>query len=339
MTVRIALAGYGYWGPNLARNLANSPDADLAAVFDPVMEKKSVVSARHPETAFLENWSQCLDSDRFDAVVIAAPAAAHADLVHQALSAGLDVLVEKPLALSAAEAWELVHLAKEKDRILMVGHTFEFNPAVLRIRDLIENGELGDLFYGYSQRLNLGIIRRDVDAWWNLAPHDVSIFNLLFDGIPERVWGRGLSPLNNEVADVAFAVLEYPGNRSAHIHVSWLDPSKERTMTLVGSRKMVIFDDMDPEGRLKIFDKKAVPDTSPERFGLYHTKLHAGDILIPSIPAIEPLAAECAHFIECVQTRSRPRTDGANGARVVEVLEAVSRSMTQGGAPITLRDR
>ncbi|MCG3199440.1 MAG: Gfo/Idh/MocA family oxidoreductase [Candidatus Omnitrophica bacterium] len=336
MATRVALAGYGYWGPNLARNIGQVERAELAGIFDPDPGKRELAAKRHPGTAVLSSWEETLDSQRFDALVIAAPAETHARLAEEALQAGLDILVEKPLALSVEDAFRLTLLADDLERVLMVGHTYEYNPAVEKIRVLLETGTLGAVFYGYTQRLNLGRIRDDIDAWWNLAPHDISIFNFLFQASPIRVWGQGSHHLNPALADVVFATLEYPGNILAHIHVSWLDPSKERKMTLVGAEKMVVFDDMDADARLRIYDKKAIPSESPDQYGLYHTKLHAGDILIPQLPMTEPLFAECRHFVHCVETRERPRSDGRGGVRVVQALEAVSRSIANGGGPVEL---
>ena len=336
MSVRIALAGYGYWGPNLARIIAQLDNAELIAVHDPILERSLDVKKRHPSVCFLESWEEVCDSSRFDALILATPAETHYKLAAAALKSGLDVLVEKPLALSTQEAFQLVRLSEESGRILMVGHTYEFNPAVERMRELAERGDLGDLFYGYSLRVNLGRIREDIDAWWNLAPHDVSIFNFLFQSAPVRVWAQSSSHIHPERADVVFATLQYPGNITSHIHVSWLDPCKERKLTLVGSERMVVFDDMSADARLRVFDKKAVPSEEPSAYGLYHTKLHAGDILIPKLPLVEPLAAECEHFLHCVQTRDIPRSDGFSGARTVQVLEAVTDSIDQGGIPIEI---
>lgn len=336
LAIRVALAGYGYWGPNLARSIAQVEGAELSAIHEPIPDKRQQAEKRHPGTAILSSWRETLDPKRFDALVIASPAETHARLVAEALEAGLDVLVEKPLALSLEDAFRLTLLADDHERVLMVGHTYEYNPAVERIRVLLETGTLGTVFYGYSQRLNLGRIRDDIDAWWNLAPHDISIFNFLFQASPIRVSGQGSCHLNPHLSDVVFATLEYPNNIRAHIHVSWLDPSKERKMTLVGAEKMVVFDDMDTDARLRVYDKKAIPSESPDQYGLYHTKLHAGDILIPKLPLTEPLLAECKHFIHCVETREQPRSDGRSGVRVVQALEAVSRSIAGGGGPVEL---
>jgi predicted dehydrogenase len=275
-------------------------------------------------------------SSDVSAVAIATPADTHFAMTEAALTAGKDVLVEKPLALSGPDAERLSRHAEERGRVLMVGHTYLYNPAVRRLREYIEAGELGDIYYGYSQRLNLGQVRRVENVWWNLAPHDVSIFSFLFGDRPLSVQGTGASYLQEGIEDVVIATLHYPDGKLAHIHVSWLDPGKVRKVTVVGAKKMIVFDDMQADGPLSLFDKKAVREPDVNAYGEYNVRLHSGDVLIPSVPRQEPLRLECQHFVDCVRTRETPITNGRHAVGVVRVLEAVSDSMRNGGRPVAV---
>jgi predicted dehydrogenase len=264
--------------------------------------------------------------------VIVSPARTHAPLVAEALAAGKHVLVEKPLALSTDEAVGLAEAADRAGRVLMVGHTFEYNPAVTRMRALLEAGDLGDLWYLHSQRVNLGRIQRDINALWSIGPHDVSIANYLIGAAPRWVSARGARYLHADVEDVVFATLGYDDGVLAHLHVSWLDPSKLRRTTVVGSRRMVVFDDLDSEAKLRVYDKGADPVSGG--FGEFQFRLRRGDLHVPRTDLTEPLALELDHFLECCRTGARPRTDGWNGVRVVATLEAAQRSLDKGGVQI-----
>ena len=244
-------------------------------------------------------------------------------------------MVEKPLTLHADEAWALVELAREKNLRLMVGHVFEYNPAVRALRDLVTGGDLGRVLYLYSARLNLGIVRDDLNAMWNLAPHDFSIINYVLGKTPIRVNARGFRLLGRKLEDVAFVTLEYPDGEVAHVHVSWLDPGKVRRMTVVGETKMAVYDDVSDE-RLKIYDKGVMPDKLPNDFGEFKLITRGGDILIPKIDTTEPLRAECAHFVECIRSGGTPVSDGRDGYAVVQMLEAAQASMDSDGTPIDI---
>ena len=267
-----------------------------------------------------------------DALVVAAPARTHASLVAEAVAAGKHVLVEKPLALSTAEAIALTEAADRAGRVLLVGHTFEYNPAVTRMRELVEAGDLGDLWYLHSQRVNLGRIQSDINALWSIGPHDVSIANYLIGSAPRWVSARGARYLHADVEDVVFATLGYDGGVLAHLHVSWLDPSKLRRTTVVGSRRMVVFDDLDSEAKLRVYDKGADPVSGG--FGEFQFRLRRGDLHVPRTDLTEPLALELEHFLECCRTGARPRTDGWNGVRVVATLEAAQQSLDKGGIQV-----
>jgi predicted dehydrogenase len=269
--------------------------------------------------------------------VVASPARTHAPLVAEAVAAGKHVLVEKPLALATAEAVALAEAADQAGRVLLVGHTFEYNPAVTRMRELLEAGDLGDLWYLHSQRVNLGRIQSDINALWSIGPHDVSIANYLVGAAPRWVAARGARYLHAEVEDVVFATLGYDGGVLAHLHVSWLDPSKLRRTTVVGSRRMVVFDDLDSEAKLRVYDKGADPVSGG--FGEFQFRLRRGDLHVPRTDLTEPLALELDHFLACCRTGARPRTDGWSGVRVVATLEAAQRSLDKGGIPVDVELR
>ncbi|MFN8449548.1 MAG: Gfo/Idh/MocA family oxidoreductase [Anaerolineae bacterium] len=333
--INIAVVGSGYWGPNLIRNIAGLPDAALHTVCDLNPKALQANAQRYPGVKTTTDYAEVLADPAVQGVVLATPAHAHAEMARQGLEAGKHLLVEKPLSLHAAEAKALVELAQRKDLRLMVGHVFEYNPAVITLRELVRRGELGRVLYLYSARLNLGIVRDDLNAMWNLAPHDFSIINFVIGATPERVSARGFRLLNRKLEDVAFVTLEYPGGVVAHVHVSWLDPGKVRRLTVVGESKMAVYDDVSDE-RLRIYDKGVMPDKLPNDFGEFKMITRGGDILIPKIDATEPLRAECAHFVECIRSGKTPTSDGADGYTVVQMLEAAQQSMDADGAVVEI---
>ena len=335
--ITVALLGYGYWGPNLARNLHLGLGRAWVACVDPDPERLAAVSHRYPWVRGLPKPEEVFADDGIGAVVIATPARTHAELAHEALSAGKHVLVEKPLALTTADAVALAEQAEQAGRVLMVGHTFEYNPAVTKMRELVASGELGDLWYLHSQRVNLGRIQTDINALWSIGPHDVSIANFLVGSAPRWVAARGARYLHTDVEDVVFATLGYDGGVLAHVHASWLDPSKLRRTTVVGSRRMVVFDDLDSEAKLRVYDKGADP-VPLGGFGEFQFRLRSGDIHVPRTDLTEPLALELSHFLDCVATGRRPRTDAWNGVRVVAALEAAQQSLDKGGVQVGVPD-
>ncbi len=332
--IQVGLVGYGYWGPNLARNFHQLPDASLAAVAD-VDEKRLAEAARLYHARTHADYRALLADAAIDAVAIASPARLHYEMVCAALEAEKHVLVEKPLAMSSSEARQLIALAERQGRVLMVGHTFEHNPAVWKIRELVEGRAIGQLYYIYANRVNLGRVQQDINALWSIAPHDISILLYVLGAMPLEVSARGARYLNAGVEDVVFATLTFPDQVLAHVHASWLDPSKTRRMTVVGSEKMIIYDDVDSEAKLRIYDKGVYRHGSA--FGEAQLKVHSGDIHIPKIDMSEPLRNECVHFLECVREGKRPRTDGENGLRVIRVLEAAQESLAQNGAAVKIQ--
>ncbi len=343
--VNVALVGLGYWGPNLARNLAALQGAQLHTLCDLRAERLARFAREYPRAHATSDYEQVLTSRDVDAVVIATPVHTHFEMARMALLAGKHVFVEKPLAQTAAQCRELIAAAEAAHLTLMAGHVFIYNSAVRRVKEYIDSGELGQVYYVYSQRLNLGIIRQDVNALWNFAPHDLSILCYWLNSIPERVMARGYSYIQPGIEDVVFMALDFPGGVGANVHISWLDPHKVRCMTVVGSEKMVVYDDTNPDARIMVYDKgvakvpaAANSSNGPslgryESFAEFQLLLRAGDILIPKIDFVEPLKLECQHFVDCIQNGQRPMTDGYDGLRVVESLEAAQRSLARGGVP------
>ena len=332
--VGVALVGYGYWGPNLARNFHALASGNLLYVVDNNQEVLAQPQ-RLFNCAVSADYAAVLADPAVEAVAIATPARTHFALAAAALRAGKHVLVEKPLTMDPGEARLLIDLAAEHELTLMVGHVFEYNPAVRYIREAIATGELGDIFYLYSRRVNLGRVQSDINALWSIAPHDISIALYLLGEMPEAVRCQGSKCLNGQVEDVIFLTLFFPGNVICHIHASWLDPSKTREMTVVGSRKMIVYDDVSTEGKVRVYDKGAFRK-GDVTYGDFQYKLHSGDILIPRLDMREPLQEECAHFVACVRSGARPLTDGENGLRVLRVLSASQLSLESDGAKIAL---
>lgn len=331
--LRIAQLGFGYWGPNLARNIHQMPEAELACVVDKDEQALATVRGLYPTTATTPHSDDVITDATIDAVVVATPARTHYSLARRALEAGKHVFVEKPLAMDLAEARALVTLARQQARVLMVGHVFEYNPAVRYIKQSIERGDLGEIYYLYSRRVNLGRVQSDINALWSIAPHDISIALYLLGQLPEAVSCQGAACLNGEVEDVIFLTLHFPGPVLCHIHASWLDPSKQREMTVVGSQKMIVYDDVSNEGKIRVYDKGVYRRGDPI-YGEYQFKLHSGDILVPRIDMREPLREELDDFVRSIRTGSRPQADGENGLRVVAVLAAGQQSLAQGGLKV-----
>jgi len=340
--INFGLIGVGYWGPNLARNLNAVEGGRLAWICDANSSSLTRVAGNYPRASTTGSIDEMLASAHLDAVVIATPARSHFEITRACLRAGKHCLVEKPLAMSGAECDELIEIADERGLKLMAGHTFLYSPAVAQLTALLDGGEVGDVYYAYSTRANLGQIRQDVNAMWNLAPHDVSVLLYLFKDRPESVSAKGVTRIREGIEDVVFMYLDFPGRITAHVHVSWLDPGKVRRLTLVGSRKMVVYDDVSADAKIQILDKGVtkVDSTGAQRFetfGEYQLLLRAGDVLIPKVAATEPLQIECRHFAECIANNTVPLTDGVHGREVVKILEAAQQSMANGSAPVEVR--
>jgi predicted dehydrogenase len=335
--MRIAVIGCGHWGPNHIRNFQALPGCEVAAAVDRDPERLRRIRDRFPGLRTTEDTREVLADPTVDAVVVAIPTAGHHALTADALRAGKHVLCEKPLCQVAGEGEELVELAHQRDRILMVGHVFLFNPGILKVWELIRAGELGELRYLSAVRTNLGPIRSDVHAGYDLATHDISIFNALLDTVPERVSAAGGSFLQPGVEDVVFATLHYPGGALAHIHASWLNPKKVRQMTVVGSRRMATWDDLELGQPVTVYDKGA--ETTPEYadYGEFlRVSLWEGEVSRPKVPLGEPLKAQSQAFLDAIKTGRSPRSDGAFALGVVRTLEALDTSLKAGGTPVDI---
>lgn len=329
----LAQIGCGYWGPNLLRNFSAQKNCWVKIVVDSSADRRAYVEANFPRSRTAENIDTVLSDPEIQAVVIATPADSHYQLTKRFLEAGKHVLVEKPLARSTVEADELSELSAKTGKVLMAGHTFLFNPAVRYVKKLLDEGELGRTYYIYSQRLNLGQVRSDVNAWWNLAPHDVSILLYFMNGeLPVSAVGWGVDYIQSGIEDVVFATLTWASRITAHIQVSWLDPGKIRRMTLVGSRKMIVYDDCSDD-KIAIFDKgiDRVPrvgqDMAFDHFSNYQLLHRSGDVLLPKIDFQEPLKSEASHFLDCIRNGATPLTGPRHARDVVAVLEAVEKSL------------
>jgi len=336
MRLRVAQIGTGNWGKNLLRNLALMAQVDLVAVADLDPSQREKVRSQYPDIEVCEEAGLVLADPNIEAVVIATPPRTHYDLASQAIAQGKHVFVEKPMTLSAADAEKLVEQAESAERILMVGHILEHHPAFEHLKGLIDAGELGDLLYAYSTRVNLGVVRRDENALWSFAPHDISVVLMFFGEEPARVQCTGQAYLHKGVEDVAFLTLHFASGKMAHIHVSWLDPHKIRRITLVGSRKMAVLDDMASSEKIRIFDKGVEFKGGYVGYG-EDLSLRFGDIVIPYVKMREPLRTELERFVESIRTGRAPISDGRDGLRVVKVLEAAQRSLEMGGAPVDVQ--
>ena len=329
--LRIGVVGLGYWGPNLARNFSQMPESELAWCCDADPQRHARFATQFPESRFTTELDDLLADEALEALVVATPVPSHHAIARRALEAGKHVFVEKPLAWTVAEARELEALVAERGLTLMVGHLLRFHPGVVKLRQLIESGELGDVLYVYGNRQNLGVIREDENALWSLGVHDISVVLYLLGGRPVEVSARGECYVRPGVEDVVFGYVKLASGQVGHLHLSWLDPHKMRKMTVVGSKRMAVFDDMESDRKVTVYDKGPV-ETTPGKIST-----HTGDITIPVISNEEPLRIECQAFVEAVRSGdpSHP-ANAAEGVAVVEVLEAMQRSLEQGGTTIAL---
>src|ERR671931_2651536 len=321
--LRVAVAGLGYWGPNIARNLAALPDVELAWCCDPDDRNSTRATAMFPRVRFTADLDDVLADDTVDAVALATPVPTHAQLAIRVLEAGKHCFVEKPLAQSSADAEAVVAAARTADRTLMVGHLLEYHPGVIKLKELIDGGDLGRVLYIYGNRVNRGKLRADENALWSLGAHDVSVLLRLAGEEPYEVEARGESYMRDGIEDVVFCYLRFPSGLAAHLHLSWLDPHKERRFTVAGSKKMATLDDLELERKVTVYDKGF--DQKYESYGEYVTR--SGDIWSPHVSNEEPLRIECRHFIERIVDGGEPRSGGESGLRVVRVLEALQRSL------------
>jgi predicted dehydrogenase len=328
--VPIGVVGCGYWGPKLIRNFQSLPGSDLRVVADLSASRLAHIAGLYPGVKTTTSYEELLQSP-VEGVAIATPVSTHFEMARQALLHDKHVLVEKPLTRSTEEASALIELADQRGRALMVGHTFEYNPAVEYLRNYIASGKLGRVYYINCTRVNLGIFQKDINVIWDLAPHDVSILLYLLGMAPDRVSARGAAYVQPGIEDVAYVTLNFPSGVMADVRVSWLDPCKIRRITVVGSQKMVVYDDVEDNEKIKIYDKGVDAPPYSDTMEQFRLSYRYGDITTPAISGEEPLAVECAHFVDCIRTGQTPRSNGRVGRQVVRILELAEHSLKNGG--------
>lgn len=326
--IRVGAIGYGYWGPNLARNFYELFGSQLVSIVDRKEDQLERARSKYPEVVLKKDYKELFNMD-LDAIVISTPPKTHFEIAKDCLLHDLHVLVEKPMVLNSRDAEELIELANSKGLTLMVGHIFEYNSAVLEMKKYIDSQELGDVYYIDTARLNLGLFQRDSNVLWDLAPHDISTLLYLLEQAPISVSAHGMACVTEGVHDLAYLNLVFPNNLMAFIHVSWLDPSKVRRITVVGSKKMAVYNDLGTEGKIKIYDRGVDPEYT-DTYGEFQYAYRTGDITIPSFRFVEPLREECQHFLDCIVNKTEPRSSGLDGLRVIKILEAAERSMRNG---------
>ncbi len=331
--IRVGIVGLGYWGPNLVRCFSDLPDCKVTAVCDKSYDQLFRIKDRYPSVYPIEDFNALLDRDIVDAIVIATPTSTHHSLAMRALKKGIHVFVEKPLAESSAQCREMIAAAKENNCVLFVGHVFLHASPVLKLKELIQEGELGNINYISSRRLNLGPVRKDVSALYDLAPHDISMMVYLLGMQPDRVSCTGIDLLTPGNHDVCNLSMHFPNNKMGMIHVSWLDPRKERVLTVVGDRKMAVYDDLELE-KIKVYDKGIDPPPASGDFADFQISYRYGGSYSPFVKEKEPLKAECGDFIRCIVEKSQPLTGGDNGLAIVEILEAANKSLQLHGLPV-----
>jgi predicted dehydrogenase len=333
--IHVAVVGVGGWGKNLARAYYQIPECHLKYICDLDQQKLGQLRLQLPGTILTTRFEELLEDSDLQAIVIATTAATHYPLCKAALQAAKDVFVEKPFVLAVGQAEELIQMATQEGRILMIGHLLEYHPVINRLKRMIDSKELGDIYYIYTQRVNLGTVRNDENALWNFSPHDISSILYLLGREPTDVSARGQSYLQPGIEDVVFLTMNFNGQSMAHIHVSWLDPHKIRKITIVGSKKMAVFDDIESTEKLRIYNKSAEQNSNYNSFAEYVT-LRFGDITIPHLKIEEPLRLECQHFLECISEHTQPLSDGRDGLRVLRVLDAAQKSLRNNGMPVAL---
>jgi predicted dehydrogenase len=334
--VTVGIAGFGYWGPNLVRNFRAITECHLKAVCDLSEKRLKHMHSLYPEVTGETDYNALVNDPEIDAIVIATSARLHFPMAKSALSAGKHVLIEKPMACSTAECEELISLAKQQGKVVMVGHTFLYSAAVRKIKEIVDNRDLGDLRYIAARRLNLGLFQKDINVAWDLAPHDISIILHIMQELPQSVNCRGGASITSGIEDMTSMSLQFTKERSAIIHSSWHDPRKVREMTIVGSKRMIVYDDIAPLEKIKVYDVRVERPPHYNTFAEFQYAYHYGDTYSPYIKHDEPLRAECQHFIECINDNLVPLTSGSTGLEVVRILEASSKSLKQQGAPVML---
>lgn len=337
--IKVGVVGCGYWGPNLIRNFRSLAECELKAMCDVSQERLKHLHGIYPEVECETSFERMLEPGRLDAMVIATSVKHHYPMAKASLLAGKHTFIEKPMASSSAECAELIDIAKRNGAILMVGHTFLYSPAVRKIKSIVDHGDIGDIRYISARRLNLGLFQRDINVAWDLAPHDLSIILYIMGEAPISVNCRGSAHVTPGIEDVTSMTLSFTKDRSAIVHSSWLDPRKIREMTIVGSKRMIVYDDVAPLEKLRIFDARVERPPHYDTFGEFHYAYHYGDVYAPYIRQEEPLKTECQHFLECIQDHKTPLSSGEQGMQLVRILEGSSMSLRQNGSAVILGEQ
>ena len=337
--IKVGVVGCGYWGPNLIRNFRSLPDCQLKLMCDISEARLKHLRSLYPEVEGETNFDHVLNGAGVDAVVIATAVRFHFQMAKASLLAGKHTLIEKPMAASAEECEELIEIARQKSLVLMIGHTFLYSPAVRKIKEIVDKDDIGEIRYICARRLNLGLFQKDINVAWDLAPHDISIIQYIMGEQPATINCEGSAHVTPGIEDVTTMWLSFEKQRTAIIHSSWLDPRKVREMTIVGSRRMIVYDDVAQQEKIRIFDARVERPPHYDTFAEFHYAYHYGDIYAPYLKQEEPLKTECQHFLDCINNGSTPLTSGQKGLDLVRILEASSRSLKIGGGPIQLSDR
>ena len=335
--IGIGVIGYGYWGPNLARNISELPGASLVCIADTKPERRAIAARRHHDVSVVACAEELINDPRIDAIVIATPVNSHFHLAQRALISGKHVLVEKPICATSEEALQLIECAQARRLVLMVDHTFPYTGSVRKVKELVNTGQLGDLYYYDSARVNLGLFQKDVSVIWDLAVHDLSIMDFVLDFRPVAVSCTGMNHIKGQPEDVAYMTLFFNRNFMAHLHVNWLSPVKLRRTLIGGSSKMIVYDDLDAYEKVRLHDKGVIVEVDPEQAQQMLLRgYRSGDVWAPQVDSTEALGVELEHFVYCIVSGAIPITDGNSGFRVVQILEAAEQSLRMNGTPVEL---
>lgn len=334
--LNIGICGCGYWGPNLVRNFSSLRECNVKKLCDTDAGRLQSIASLYPQIELTKYYAELIEDPEIDAIVIATPVRFHFQMAMQSLLADKHTFVEKPMVRNVREGRLLIHAAQNRNLTLMVGHTFIYSPAVRKIKEIVDLKELGDIQYIAARRLNLGLFQKDINVAWDLTPHDISIINYVIDDPPVSINCQGKAHINPDIEDITNMVLNYANGRIATIQSSWLDPNKVRDMTFVGSKKMLVYDDLEPMEKIKIYDKRVEIPPHYDTFAEFHYSYHYGDMYAPYIKQYEPLKRECQHFLDCIKTGEKPESCGYEALKVVQILEAATESLNGGGGKVML---
>ena len=334
--VNIAVVGCGYWGPNLVRNFSSISECKMKKVCDTDVERLTYIKRLYSEVETVSEFEQVVGAPEIDAVAVATPVRFHFEMAMKSLQAGKHTFIEKPMASSVAECKELIEIAEKKNLILMVGHTFVYSTPVRKIKEIVDSGELGRIQYISARRLNLGLLQKDINVAWDLAPHDISIILYIMNETPVSVNCQGKAHVNPDIEDVTSMTLNFARDGLAIIQSSWLDPNKVREITFVGNKKMLVYNDVEPIEKIKIYDKRVDIPSHYDTFAEFQYAYHYGDMYSPYLKLVEPLKVECQHFLDCIRTGRKAQSSGIEGIRIIQILEAASHSLQNGGAEVKL---